>query len=97
MEQPFLPTGYTLIDVHQGELIVRVNDQEVKYGIFDTLEFPDNVKRCNAIKFFGWDYCEEEIINKMFFSEEFDYEFFEGVIKEVNVMADARKFESLDL
>ena len=30
----FLATGITLIDVHQGKLILRVQDEQVTYNIF---------------------------------------------------------------
>lgn len=35
--QPFLSTDCILIDVHQGELTMKVNDQEVKFNVFDAL------------------------------------------------------------
>ena len=37
--QPFLATGRALIDVHSGNLMLRVNDEEVKFNIYHTLKF----------------------------------------------------------
>ena len=34
MGRPFLPTERTLIDVGTGELIMRVNDEQVVFNIF---------------------------------------------------------------
>ena len=37
--RPFLATGRTLIDVHSGNLTLRVNDEEVKFNIYQTMKF----------------------------------------------------------
>lgn len=49
--QPFLSIRQTLIDAHQGELTMHVNDQEVKLNIVNKLKFPTYAKNCNAIEF----------------------------------------------
>ncbi|XP_038889207.1 uncharacterized protein LOC120079092 [Benincasa hispida] len=40
--RPFLATGKVLIDVHKGELTMRVDNQEVKFSVLNALKFPDN-------------------------------------------------------
>ncbi|XP_038895776.1 uncharacterized protein LOC120083939 [Benincasa hispida] len=40
--RPFLATEKVLIDVHKGELTMRVDNQEVKFNVLNTLKFPDN-------------------------------------------------------
>ncbi|XP_038904453.1 uncharacterized protein LOC120090818 [Benincasa hispida] len=39
---PFLATGKVLIDVHKGELTMRVDNQEVKFNVLNALKFLDN-------------------------------------------------------
>lgn len=41
---------------------MQVNDEEVKFDIINTMKFPIDSENCNAIKSFGWDYYEEEVI-----------------------------------
>ncbi|XP_022157917.1 uncharacterized protein LOC111024527 [Momordica charantia] len=38
--RPFLPTERVLVDVHKGELTMRVQDQEVKFSVHDSMKFP---------------------------------------------------------
>ena len=45
----FLSTRKTLIDVQKGELIVRVNDQQVIFNMLDAMKNPDEVEDCNFI------------------------------------------------
>ena len=37
---PFLATGRALIDVHNDNLTLRVNDEEVRFNIYHTMKFP---------------------------------------------------------
>ncbi|XP_062103849.1 uncharacterized protein LOC133814964 [Humulus lupulus] len=47
--RPFLATGRTLIDVQNGELTMRVNDQQVTFSVFKAMKFPDEVEECSKI------------------------------------------------
>ncbi|KAI3698001.1 hypothetical protein L6452_31110 [Arctium lappa] len=47
--RPFLATGRTLIDVHKGELTMRVNDQQVTFNVFRSLKFHGEVEDCSAL------------------------------------------------
>ncbi|KAL5556754.1 hypothetical protein UlMin_038990 [Ulmus minor] len=47
--RPFLTTGRTLIDVHQGKLILRVQDEQVTFNVFEAMKFPSNVNSCFEI------------------------------------------------
>ncbi|KAL5573695.1 hypothetical protein UlMin_023292 [Ulmus minor] len=47
--RPFLATGRTLIDVHQGKLILRVQDEQVTFNVFEDMKFPYDVDACFAI------------------------------------------------
>ena len=38
-----------LIDVHSGNLTLRVNDEEVKFNICHTMKFPNEAQSCNHI------------------------------------------------
>ena len=46
---PFLATGGALIDVHSGNLTLRVNDEEVRFNIYHTIKFPAEEQSCNWI------------------------------------------------
>ena len=47
--RPFLAMGRALIDVHSDNLTLRVNDEEVKFNIYHTMKFPNEVQSCNRI------------------------------------------------
>ncbi|XP_038904347.1 uncharacterized protein LOC120090700 [Benincasa hispida] len=40
--RPFLATQKVLIDVHKGELTMRIDNEEVKFNVLNTLKFPDS-------------------------------------------------------
>ncbi|XP_038896008.1 uncharacterized protein LOC120084188 [Benincasa hispida] len=40
--RPFLATGKVLINMHKGELTMRVDNQEVKLNVLNALKFSDN-------------------------------------------------------
>ncbi|XP_060974037.1 uncharacterized protein LOC133039215 [Cannabis sativa] len=45
----FLATGRTLIDVQNGELTMRMNDQKVTFNVFNAMRFPDEIEVCSRI------------------------------------------------
>ncbi|XP_062120434.1 uncharacterized protein LOC133834738 [Humulus lupulus] len=47
--RPFLATGRTLIDVQNGELTMRVNDQQVTFSVFKAMKFPDDIEECSRM------------------------------------------------
>ncbi|KAL5565577.1 hypothetical protein UlMin_028741 [Ulmus minor] len=47
--RPFLATGRTLIDVQQGKLILRVQDEQVTFDVFEAMKFPSEVQSCFQI------------------------------------------------
>lgn len=48
--RPFLATGKTLIDVQKRELIIRVNDQEVKFNVLNASKYPkSNTNECSFV------------------------------------------------
>ena len=49
MGRPFLATGRTLIDVAAGELIMRVNDEQVVFNIFKAMKYPEETDDCFAV------------------------------------------------
>ena len=50
--RPFLATCRTLIDVHQGKLILRVQDEQVTFNVFEATKFPSDVDACFEISVF---------------------------------------------
>ncbi|GMI63451.1 hypothetical protein HRI_000014400 [Hibiscus trionum] len=47
--RPFLATGRSLIDVERGELIMRVNDQEIKLNVLQAMKHADAGEECKTI------------------------------------------------
>lgn len=41
MGRPFLATGRTFIDVALGEMIMKVNEEQVVFNVFKAMEYPD--------------------------------------------------------
>ncbi|WP_337456402.1 retropepsin-like aspartic protease, partial [Escherichia coli] len=50
--RPFLATGRALIDVQDGDLTFRVNDEEMKISIYDAMKQPDEktMEDCRVIE-----------------------------------------------
>ena len=46
---PFLATGRTLIDVQQGKLIFRVQDEQVTFNVFEAMKYPSEIDTCLQI------------------------------------------------
>ena len=46
LSRPFLAIGRTLIDVKKGELILRVQDEQVTFKVFKVTPQPSNVEKC---------------------------------------------------
>ena len=44
--RPFLATGRVLIDVHGGQLTLRVNDEEVKFDIYQAMKSHESTNTC---------------------------------------------------
>jgi len=47
--RPFLGTGRTLIDVQQGKLTVRLDDEEVIFKVFNSLKHPSIFYSCHVV------------------------------------------------
>ncbi|XP_024963155.1 uncharacterized protein LOC112503329, partial [Cynara cardunculus var. scolymus] len=60
--RPFLATGRTLIDVQKGELTMRVNDQQVTFNVFKTLNFNGEIEDCSSIYSVG-EYLDLSLID----------------------------------
>ncbi|XP_038887906.1 uncharacterized protein LOC120077879 [Benincasa hispida] len=48
--RPFLATGRALIDVQKGELTIRVDDQKVKFNVFNALKYPGDIENYQYIE-----------------------------------------------
>ncbi|XP_012480872.1 uncharacterized protein LOC105795757 [Gossypium raimondii] len=58
LELPFLATGQTLIDVYQGELTMRLNDEQVTFSVFESVQC-NNKEECHTVDVLD-DLIEEE-------------------------------------
>ncbi|XP_075507468.1 uncharacterized protein LOC142544291 [Primulina tabacum] len=47
--RPFLATGRALIDVHKGELVLRLNDESVIFNVFQSIKYPNDTSDCFRI------------------------------------------------
>lgn len=57
LRRPFLATGRALIDVQEGELTIRVNDQQVKFNVFNALKYPNKLELCQFVEDINCDSC----------------------------------------
>ena len=48
--RPFLATGITMIDVQRGELKLRVQDDEIKFNVFEAVRHPTESDTCFMIE-----------------------------------------------
>ena len=48
--RPFLATGRAIIDVQRGELKLRVQDDEVKFNVFEAVRHPEKSDTCFMIE-----------------------------------------------
>ncbi|XP_073285458.1 uncharacterized protein [Primulina huaijiensis] len=47
--RPFLATVKALIDVHKGELVLRLNDESVVFNVFQSIKYPNDTSDCFRI------------------------------------------------
>jgi hypothetical protein len=47
--RPFLATGKALIDVHKGQLILRLEDEQVTFNVFKSMKYPSESNSCFQI------------------------------------------------
>ncbi|KAL5545312.1 hypothetical protein UlMin_009096 [Ulmus minor] len=47
--RPLLATSRTLIDVKNGELTMRVQDEHVTFNVFQSMKFPSDMEECSVI------------------------------------------------
>ncbi|XP_022858443.1 uncharacterized protein LOC111379318 [Olea europaea var. sylvestris] len=56
----FLATGGALIDVQGGQLTLIVNEEDMKFNIYQAMQFPDDTNTCHRIDFIDVVVKEEE-------------------------------------
>ncbi|XP_038896647.1 uncharacterized protein LOC120084908 [Benincasa hispida] len=62
--RPFLSIGRALIDMQKGELTIRVDDQQVKFNVFNALKFINELETCQHIEDLGvsfWEAMNEKL------------------------------------
>ncbi|XP_075491897.1 uncharacterized protein LOC142530030 [Primulina tabacum] len=47
--RPFLAIGKALIDVHKGELVLKLNDESVVFNVFQSIKYPNDTSDCFRI------------------------------------------------
>ena len=71
LRRPFLATGRALIDVHSGNLTLRVNHEEFKFNIYDTMKFLNKAQSCNRIDVIGD--CVKRVIHGVLSSDPLEH------------------------
>ncbi|KAJ9556305.1 hypothetical protein OSB04_010919 [Centaurea solstitialis] len=89
--RPFLATGRALIDVHKGELTMRVNDQQVTFNVFNSLKCSGGIEDCSAVSVVDQDLDLAECSEEMPTVESDDLIFDDSLQEDVAVV-----FEQLD-
>lgn len=46
LNRPFLATGITLINVHQGKVILRVKDEQIEFNVFYAMKYLSEMGTC---------------------------------------------------
>jgi len=49
LRRPFLATYKTLIDIQQGKLTLRAQDDEVTFNVFEAMKYPMDNEDCSRI------------------------------------------------
>ena len=65
--RPFLATERTLIDVQEGKLILRVQDEQVTFNVFEAMKYPYEIDTCLQI-----DTIDKEIIESFHYTMQND-------------------------
>ncbi|KAK6144500.1 hypothetical protein DH2020_021320 [Rehmannia glutinosa] len=68
---PFLAMGKALIDVQNGEITLRVNDEHVLFTIYKALQFHDGVETCNFIDVV--ESCIDEYADHTLFRDDLEF------------------------
>ncbi|KAJ9543636.1 LOW QUALITY PROTEIN: hypothetical protein OSB04_023343 [Centaurea solstitialis] len=89
--RPFLATGRALIDVHKGELTMRVNDPQVTFNVFNSLKCSGGIEDCSAVSVVDLDLDLAECSEEMPTVESDDLIFYDNLQEDV-----AAVFEQLD-
>ncbi|KAA0038830.1 putative lrr receptor-like serinethreonine-protein kinase [Cucumis melo var. makuwa] len=58
----FLSSGRALIEIHQGQLTMHFNDEEMKFNIVNVMKFSVDVENCSVMESLGWDYSRKKPI-----------------------------------
>ena len=69
--RPFLATGRALIDVHSGNLTLRVNDEKAKFSIYHTMKFLNEAQSCNRIDMIGD--CVKRVVHGVLSSDPLEH------------------------
>ncbi|XP_022867316.1 uncharacterized protein LOC111387030, partial [Olea europaea var. sylvestris] len=59
--RPFLAIGRALIDVQGGHLTLRVNEEEVRFNIYQAMKYVDDTDTCHRIDFIDSAVREEQL------------------------------------
>lgn len=46
LERPFLATGKTSINVHEGKIILRMEDEQETFDVFKSMNSPSEINAC---------------------------------------------------
>lgn len=65
LRRPFLSIVRTLLDVQQGELTMRVANQEIKLNMLDALKYSQGIETCQSINALEWKYIEQKMLNEL--------------------------------
>ncbi|XP_060974600.1 uncharacterized protein LOC133039700 [Cannabis sativa] len=80
--RPFLATGRTLIDVRNGQLTMRVNDQKVTFNVFNAMRFLDEIEECSRLSVI------DSIVAEKFHKEVWKDERLISSLEELEAMSD---------
>ncbi|XP_022856114.1 uncharacterized protein LOC111377273 [Olea europaea var. sylvestris] len=62
LDRPFLATGKVFIDVQGGQLTLTVNEEEMRFNIYQAMQFPNDTNTCHKIDFIDAVVKEEDVL-----------------------------------
>ena len=93
--RPFLATSRALIDVHSGNLTLRVNDDEVCFNIYHTMTFATRGQSCNRISVV--DECVKGVVDGVLMDDPLEHCLVHSSFRKTNLSASYIEFSGVDV
>ena len=93
--RPFLAIGRALIDVHSGNLTLRVNNEEVRFNIYYTMKFPAEKQSCNRISVV--DECVKGVVDGVLMDDPLEHCLVHSSFRKTELSSSEVEFSEVDV